>query len=141
MWCNGKQQRNIKLYTLVLNLTLTYWCRPKYGTVQPVGIRIYRDSFALDHYRPLLWPLYICITVAAAGMGGLGGASGLQYEPPWQRQHQQQQQMRLQQLLQQQNVSVTNPFSLSFFYVSLSKTIASWCHRGDIDWILVQLNS
>ncbi|XP_021201617.3 transcriptional regulator ATRX homolog isoform X3 [Helicoverpa armigera] len=33
--------------------------------------------------------------------GGMGGTSGLQYEPPWQRQQQQQQQMRLQQLMQQ----------------------------------------
>ncbi|XP_030037520.2 transcriptional regulator ATRX homolog isoform X1 [Manduca sexta] len=38
----------------------------------------------------------------AAG-SGMGGTSGLQYEPPWQRQHHQQQQMRLQQLMQQQN--------------------------------------
>ncbi|RVE51323.1 hypothetical protein evm_004003 [Chilo suppressalis] len=37
------------------------------------------------------------------GAGALGGASGLQYEPPWQRQHQQQQQLRLQQLMQHQN--------------------------------------
>ncbi|XP_075976623.1 ATRX chromatin remodeler XNP isoform X3 [Anticarsia gemmatalis] len=36
-----------------------------------------------------------------SGGGGMGGTSGLQYEPPWQRQHQQQQQMRLQQLMQQ----------------------------------------
>ncbi|CAB3247090.1 unnamed protein product [Arctia plantaginis] len=42
--------------------------------------------------------------VMNAGSGAaVGGASGLQYEPPWQRQHQQQQQMRLQQLMQQQN--------------------------------------
>ncbi|CAG4953235.1 unnamed protein product [Colias eurytheme] len=36
---------------------------------------------------------------SGAGGGGMGGTSGLQYEPPWQRQ----QQMRLQQLMQQQN--------------------------------------
>lgn len=42
-------------------------------------------------------------------MAGMGGASGLQYEPPWQRQQQQQQQMRLQQLMaQQQSVSLTH---------------------------------
>ncbi|KAM3960252.1 transcriptional regulator ATRX homolog [Aphomia sociella] len=39
---------------------------------------------------------------AGGGAGGMGGTSGLQYEPPWQRQQQQQQQIRLQQLLQQQ---------------------------------------
>ncbi|CAK1582621.1 unnamed protein product [Parnassius mnemosyne] len=38
-----------------------------------------------------------------AGAGNLGGSSGLQYEPPWQRQQQQQQQMRLQQMMQQQH--------------------------------------
>ncbi|XP_028169324.1 transcriptional regulator ATRX homolog [Ostrinia furnacalis] len=38
---------------------------------------------------------------AAPGPGGMSGSSGLQYEPPWQRQQQQQQQQRLQQLLQQ----------------------------------------
>ncbi|KAJ8719753.1 hypothetical protein PYW08_011928 [Mythimna loreyi] len=37
---------------------------------------------------------------AAAG-GAMSGSSGLQYEPPWQRQQQQQNQMRLQQLMQQ----------------------------------------
>ncbi|KAJ8720345.1 hypothetical protein PYW07_012388 [Mythimna separata] len=37
---------------------------------------------------------------AAAG-GAMSGTSGLQYEPPWQRQQQQQNQMRLQQLMQQ----------------------------------------
>lgn len=41
------------------------------------------------------------INVGGAGSMPLGGSSGLQYEPPWQRQ----QQMRLQQLMQQQNVS------------------------------------
>ncbi|XP_041981672.1 transcriptional regulator ATRX homolog isoform X3 [Aricia agestis] len=34
---------------------------------------------------------------------GMGGSSGLQYDPPWQRQQQQQQQMRLQQMLQHQH--------------------------------------
>ncbi|XP_039756825.1 transcriptional regulator ATRX homolog isoform X3 [Pararge aegeria] len=41
----------------------------------------------------------------AAGAGGnmsLGGSSGLQYEPPWQRQQQQQHQIQLQRLMQQQ---------------------------------------
>ncbi|KAG7301961.1 hypothetical protein JYU34_013405 [Plutella xylostella] len=40
---------------------------------------------------------------ATAGGAGMGGSSGLQYEPPWQRQQQQQNQLRLQQLMQQQN--------------------------------------
>ena len=48
---------------------------------------------------------HISLCLAAAAGANMGGTSGLQYEPPWQRQQQQQNQMRLQQLMQQ-NVSV-----------------------------------
>ncbi|XP_069359921.1 transcriptional regulator ATRX homolog isoform X2 [Maniola hyperantus] len=95
---NDDQIRN--MLPLIYNSNPAMFGGYDYGLMQKMS-EIYKYAQA-----PMMNPGMVNpVLNPAGGAGGnmaLGGSSGLQYEPPWQRQQQQQHQMNLQRLMQHQ---------------------------------------